>query len=89
MCDDFYQALKHPEFYHFGGEGPIADFWYYKTQELYLRSSAIMNLWFALGFLFCLLQNKFKNLKWGIVMHLFLTLLYVFIINSTDILNKC
>jgi hypothetical protein len=29
--------------------------------------------------LFCLLQHKFRNLKWGIIIHLFLTLsLYCF-----------
>lgn len=37
-------------------------------------------LWFAAGVIFCLLQHKFRNLKWGIIIHLFLTLsLYCFL----------
>jgi hypothetical protein len=77
VCNDFYEALIYQERYYFGSGGP-APIWY-KTQELYLWHGAIMSFWFAAGFLFCLLQNKFRNIKWGIVMHLFFTLLYIFV----------
>jgi hypothetical protein len=33
--------------------------------------------WFAAGFLFCVLQHKIQNLSWAIVIHLFLTSLFV------------
>lgn len=73
-CVDFYQALKCPELYPFGAEA-VSDLWYYKTQELYLWYNAIWLFWFAAGILLCLLQHKFQKLKWGIIVHLFLTLL--------------
>ena len=75
MCEDFYQALKYPGHYHFGGEGPVT-LWYYETQGLYLWNCVIFFFWFTIGFIVCLLQNKFRNLRWGIAMHLFFTLLY-------------
>ena len=79
-CPDFFNALKHPELYPFGAEA-VSDLWWYNTQKLYLLSCVIWFFWFAVGLLFCLLQHKFQKLTWGIVIHLFLTLLYVVIIN--------
>jgi len=38
-----------------------------------------MCFWFAIGFLFCLLQNKIRNFKWGIIIHLLLTLLFTYL----------
>jgi hypothetical protein len=32
--------------------------------------------WFFSGFLFCLLQNKYQELKWVIVTHIFITTLF-------------
>ena len=81
MCEDFYQALKYPGHYHFGGESPVSGLWYYKTQGLYLLNCVIWFFWFTIGFIVCLLQSKFRNLRWGIAVHLFFTLLYVFAIN--------
>jgi hypothetical protein len=75
-CIDFYSVLKNPDIYPFGAEGPYP--YWYKTQRLYLWFDAIFIIWFAMGFLFCLLQNKFKNFKWGIIIHLIVTLLYVY-----------
>jgi hypothetical protein len=74
-CEDFYQALEHPEPYHFGA----GNLWYYETQELYLLSNVINFFWLAAGFLFCLLQNKFRSLEWGIAIHSIFTLLYLFV----------
>jgi len=78
MLHDFYQALKHPELYHFGEENPFV-FWYYWTQKLYLSFSVAWIFWNIAGFLFCVLQNKFKNLKWGMIIHIVITLLYLFV----------
>jgi len=33
----------------------------------------ILFLWFATGILFCLLQMKYRNLKWWIMIHICLT----------------
>jgi hypothetical protein len=76
FCEDFYTALKYPEPYHFGVV-PAKHLWYYKTQGAYLWFVIVLCLWFVVGFLFCLLQNKFRNLKWGIIIHLFFTLLRI------------
>jgi hypothetical protein len=82
FVEDFYHALNHPEVYPFGAEGPVAGIWYYKTQELYLWSAIILVCWFAVGLLLCLLQHKFRYLKWWITAHCFLTLLYILIVNT-------
>ena len=74
ICVDFYDALKHPEFFPFGAEA-VSFLWYYKTQGAYLWYSLIDFIWYTIGFLFCLLQHKFQKIKWGIIIHLFLTLL--------------
>jgi hypothetical protein len=74
FCDGFYQVLKYLELPFFGKPG---------SQESSLFwISAIMSFWFAAGFLFCLLQNKFRILKWGIAIHLFFTLSYLFAISN-------
>ena len=78
-CSDFYQALKYPQLYPFGAQA-VSDLWYYKTQKLYLWDCVIWFFWFAVGFLFCLLQHKFQKLKWGIVIHLFFTLLILLVL---------
>ena len=83
FVEDFYQALKHPELYYFGSEGPVAGLWYYETQASYLWSAVMLVCWFAAGFLLCVLQHKFKILKWGIIAHCVLTLLYMLIIHMT------
>ena len=80
LCDDFYEALKYPEKYYFGSE---AMGYLYKTQELYLYTDIVLFFWFAGGFLFCLLQRKFQKLKWEIIIHLLLTLLYIVITNHS------
>ena len=79
FCEDFYQALQHPELYPLGAEGPIAGIWHYRTQELYLLFGMILVFWFVAGFLLCLLHHKYQHLKWGIIAHCFLTLLYILI----------
>ena len=48
--------------------------WYYEGIFWY---SAIVSFWPVIGIAFCLLQNKFQNLKWGIIIHLILTLLFL------------
>jgi len=40
----------------------------------WILTVAILGLWFAAGFIFCVLQHKFRNLKWGIIIHSILTL---------------
>jgi hypothetical protein len=42
-----------------------------------LWSAVILFCWFAVGLLFCLLQHKFRCLKWWIIAHCFLTLLRI------------
>jgi hypothetical protein len=84
FIEDFYQALNHPGIYPFGSEGPVGGIWYYKTQELYLYFVVIMLCWFAVGLLLCLLQHKFRYLKWGIAVHCFLTLLRILIVNMDN-----
>jgi hypothetical protein len=74
MSEDCYTVLKHPDIYRFGAEGPFP--WYYETQKTYLWFGVFMISWSVGGFFFCLLQNKFRNLKWGIIIHIFTTLLY-------------
>jgi len=81
FVEDFYQAFNHPEVYHFGAEGPVAGIWHYKTQASYLWSAVILVCWFVAGLLLCLLQHKFRLLKWGITAHCLLTLLYILLIN--------
>jgi len=39
----------------------------------------ILVFWFVAGFLLCLLHHKYQHLKWGIIAHCFLTLLYILI----------
>lgn len=76
---DFEQASKHPEFYRFGADFYGGD-WNYKTQINYLWSNVIFFFWFAVGLYFCLRQHKVKKLKWGIMAHIVISLLWVFII---------
>ena len=83
FCEDFHHALNHPELYYFGAEGPTAGIWYYKTQELYLWFAVILICWFAVGLLLCLLQYKFRFLKWGIIIHFFLSILYLILVRFT------
>ena len=85
---DFYLAFNQPELYPFGTEGPVACLWYYKTQKAYLWSAVISVCWFAAGFLFCLLQHKFRLLKWGITAHCLLTLLFILLINRYFFINS-
>jgi membrane protease YdiL (CAAX protease family) len=75
MCDDVYDAFNYPEKYYFGSE---AMGWLYKTQESYLIFGIIFAIWFIAGFIFCLLQHKYRNLKWCIAIHLLLTAAYIF-----------
>ena len=78
--DDFYTALETPEIYHFGSEGPI-DLWWYKNQKAYLISGAILVFWFFIGSMLCMFQHKRERLKYGIVAHIFITIIYfVFVI---------
>jgi len=81
FVEDFYQAFNHPEIYPFGAEGAVAGIWHYKTQSTYQWSAVIWVCWFVVGFLCCLLQHKFRWLKWGITMHCVFTLLYILIVN--------
>jgi hypothetical protein len=81
FCEDFYQAFNHPEQYPFGAEGPVAGIWYYKTQTAYLWFDVILICWFSVGILLCSLQHKFRSLKWGILTHCILTLLYMIIVD--------
>ena len=81
---DIQEAIANPELYFFGS-GPHNSLGYKSLNE-YIYYSIILIIWFVIGFLFCLLQHKLRNLKWGIIIHLFLTLLYVVIINI-DILK--
>jgi len=74
-CLDFCDAVNYRERYHFGGEGPIADYWWYNTQTLYLWYDIFCVIWFLVGIAFCILQYKFNNLKWGILIHIILTLM--------------
>ena len=82
FVEDFYQAFNHPELYPLRAEGPVAGIWHYKTQEAYLGSAVILVCWFVVGLLCCLLQHKYRWLKWGITAHCFFTLLYILMINS-------
>jgi len=56
-----------------------------KSCPIYSDTNAFMDFgllclvlfsWFAAGFLFCLLQKKYQNLKWKIAMHIFLTSMF-------------
>jgi hypothetical protein len=72
-------STDNPELYFFGS-GPH-NVLGYRTLNEYICFTIILMIWYAMGFLFCLLQNKFKNLKWGIVIHLVVTLLYIYAVN--------
>jgi len=82
---DFYMALVTPEKYHFGGEGPIADYPNYKTQEIYLTTSAVMIIWFFIGLMLCLFQRKSEKLKYGVAAHIIATFIYGIVVNMVDI----
>ena len=82
FVEDFHQAFYHPELYPFGTEGPTGGIWYYESQELYLWSAVIWVCWFTIGALSCLLQHKFRFLKYGFIVHCSLTLLYIFLVNT-------
>ena len=82
--DDFYTAFRTPEIYPFGGEGPVADFWWYETQKSYLIFSAVLIIWFFIGLMLCLFQYKMEKLKHGIVMHIIVTFIYVIVINVLE-----
>jgi len=50
-----------------------------------LSDEIIFILWFLIGFLICLFQNKFQKLKRGTVIHIFITLLfYICEINASN-----
>lgn len=85
---DFYTAFRTPEIYHFGGEGPIADFWWYETQKSYLISSAILIVWFFIGLILCLFQHKKEKLKYGIATHIIVTFIYIIIIRIYIVVNQ-
>ena len=74
---DFYTALKTPEAYPFGSEGPVAGWWSYKTQQNYLISGMILIVWFLIGLAFCLFQHKREKLKYGIAVHIAATCIYI------------
>jgi hypothetical protein len=81
MCLDLYYASNYPERYPFGGEGPVAEFWWYKTQGLYILFGIILMFWFFIGLVFCCIQYKISNFKWGILIHIFLTVIYIVFVN--------
>lgn len=69
---------SHPEKYAFGSEDEVPIEWY-EAQDLYIKYDIAMTVWFVIGFLFCLLQHKFHYSQWYIIMHILLTLLYIFL----------
>jgi len=73
---DFYQALHFPHLYPFGAEA-VSDLWWYRTQKIYLWYSAFWIFWHTIGLAFCLLQHKFRNLKYGIVVNILVWLLQI------------
>ena len=74
---DFYTALKAPEIYPFGSEGPVAGLWAYESQKNHLISSVILIIWFFIGLMLCLFQHKRKKLKYGITVHIIATFIYI------------
>jgi len=72
-CVSFYQVQKHPWFYKYIGI------------EVY----AFFILWFAVGFLFCLLQNKSQNFERSIKIHLYFTLVPLFLICLLTFFLSC
>jgi hypothetical protein len=81
MCLDLYDASNYPERYPFGGEGPVVELWWYKTQRHYILFSIILILWFFIGLVFCCVQHKISKLKWMILIHIFLTAVYIVFVN--------
>jgi hypothetical protein len=77
---NFYGTLKTQEFVldpsYYGLRGSFYA-WFLETRGRYLWYGVILGFWFATGLFFCLLQHKFRNLKWGIIIHLFITIWYI------------
>lgn len=44
-----------------GGEGPVAQLWYYASENLYLLHLACLIVWFLSGILLCLCRWSFRT----------------------------
>jgi hypothetical protein len=77
--DDFCTAFRTPEIYPFGEGGPI-NLWWFETQKSYLIFGIVLIIWFFIGLILCLFQYKVGKLKYGIAVHIIVTIIYIIVI---------